>query len=151
MNNVKAISADLVVYFGNKRIENKDFLPLSLTHREPIFKYNFKSNKYYTFIIVDPDAPVGYWIHYCIYNITDKDKGVKYYIYSPPAPPPKTGPKKDGRHRYYCILYEQEEKIIGKKPILGRDFIDYLEFRNILGVSLESVAYVAFICKSGEY
>lgn len=149
MNNTKIISADLELYFGNLRVQNKQFLPISTTYTKPFFYYDFQPDKYYTFVIVDPDAPVGYWIHYCVYNITDGSRGVEYYIYNPPSPPKNTGPRKDGRHRYYCILYVQSGKITGKKPIKGRDFKEYNYFKDLLGVVLEPVEYVSFVCKSG--
>ncbi len=149
LKNVNAISNDLIVYFKNIKVTKGMLLPLSLVQIKPTFSYNLEPNKYYSFIIVDPDAPVGFMIHLCVCNITITNKGFEYYIYKPPAPPAGTGPKKDGEHRYFCILYEQESKIVGKKKLLGRGFKEYDDFKDLLGVDLNAIAYKYFCCKNG--
>ena len=149
LNNVKNISSDLLVRFNNKSFSNGELLKLSEVKDSPDFYYDFELGKYYTFVIVDPDAPVGFWIHECIYNLTVNNIGNIFYSYSPPSPPVRTGPKRDGRHRYYCILYEQDEKI--GKLLIGeeRGFKEYRDFRGLLGVVLMPVIYRYFVCKSG--
>jgi len=150
MNNVKSISADLVIIFNNEKIKNGTLLPLNFVQSQPKFHFPIEENKLYTFIIVDPDAPAGYIIHQCVYNISlnPSIKATQYYIYIPPNPPAGSGPNKDGKHKYYCILYEQNEKVTGRKPIMGRGFKDYDDFKKLLGVSLDAIAYKFFFCKT---
>lgn len=151
INNIKSISGDLSIFFNNKNVLKGELLPLSLVQKEPIIKYNnINPGKYYTLVIVDPDAPIGYHIHLCIYNITTNSPGFKYYIYSPPSPPANTGPYNDGRHRYYCIIYEQSDKITGNKPVLERGFKSYDDFKKLMGVVLTPVAYKYFVSQNNN-
>lgn len=152
MNNTKAISSNLVVIFGNNKISNGEFLRLKEVQTQPKIGFKLEPNKIYTFVIVDPDTPKGYHIHQCTYNLSINSKitPVQYYIYAPPSPPPGTGPNKDGKHRYYCIMYEQDGKIEGRKEMLGRAFEDYDYFKKLLGVPLKAVSYKYFVCKNGN-
>ena len=149
LNNVKNIPSDLLVRFNNKSFSNGELLKLSEVKDSPDFYYDFKLGKNYTFVIVDPDAPVGFYIHECIYNLRANGIGNIFYSYSPPSPPVRTGPKRDGKHRYYCILYEQvgiiRENLRGEE----RGFREYRDFRDILGVVLLPVVYRYFECKNG--
>ena len=149
LNNVKNIPSDLLVRFNNKSFSNGELLKLSEVQSAPDFYYEFELGKNYTFVIVDPDAPIGFWIHECIYNLSSNSIGNIFYDYNPPSPPVRTGPKKDGRHRYYCILYEQEGKIRDNLVEKERGFKEYKDFRDLLGVLLKPVIYRYFVCKNG--
>lgn len=66
-----------------------------------------KTDKYITIIMVDPDAPTKeihtnrYWLHWLIIN---NDKTINEY--NGPNPPIKSG-----NHRYFILIFEQDNKI----------------------------------------
>ena len=137
--------------FGNNNIEDGVHMPLFAVQNEPkihysgIFPNKQKIYKYYTFIIVDPDAPTGPHIHQCIYNIMgDKvQKGTVLLPYYPPTPP-----KGSGEHRYFCILYEQSAQII-KLPVVNKDKRAYKKFDDFtkkIGTKILPIASKFFIC-----
>ncbi|XP_014362357.2 CEN-like protein 4 [Papilio machaon] len=91
-------------------------LPKQVFSDEPLFQYALAdSKKFYTIIMVDPDAPPQtegeFFLHMLKSNIPGlalrakesiKTFGIDYRGYKPPAPPRGTGP-----HRYITLLYEQ--------------------------------------------
>ncbi|XP_072932745.1 phosphatidylethanolamine-binding protein 1-like [Epargyreus clarus] len=93
-------------------------LPKQVFTEEPLFQYALAdSKKFYTIIMVDPDAPPQidgeFYLHMLKSNIpglalkakeTSKTVGIDYRGYKPPTPPRGTGP-----HRYMSLLYEQAE------------------------------------------
>ena len=136
--------------FGKKNIEDGEHLPLFAVQNEPkihyseIFPNNQKIDKYYTFIIVDPDAPTGPHIHQCIYNIQgyNVQKGTVLLPYYPPTPP-----KGSGEHRYFCILYEQVAMII-KPPVVNKEKRAYkklFDFMKKIGTKITPIASKYFI------
>ena len=151
-NKPQNYSKFLYVMFGKNSIQDGVHMPLFAVQTEPkihysgIFPNRQKIDKYYTFIIVDPDAPAGFMIHQCIYNIPgDKiQKGTVLYPYHPPSPP-----KGSGEHRYFSILYEQAE-MITKPPIVDKDKRAYKKFdvfKKKIGTSLTPIASKFFICQ----
>lgn len=141
----------LYVMFGNNYIQDGAHMPLFAVQNEPkihysgIFPNRQKIEKYYTFIIIDPDAPTGPHIHQCIYNILgDKvQKGTVLLPYYPPTPP-----KGSGEHRYFCILYEQAA-MITKPPVVNKDKRAYKKFdvfKKKLGTKITPIASKFFIC-----
>ena len=98
---------ELSVYFGNKKIKNEEEVDLYQVQLKPKIKFNIPANKYYTLIMVDPDAPSilnpinKYWLHWMV--ISNNETIVNF---QPPNPPPNTG-----KHRYYIYLLEQQSKI----------------------------------------
>lgn len=155
---IKNYSNYLTVVFRKKVVNDGTFFYLDEVQKEPIIKYdlmgNANKNKYHSFIIVDPDAPVGFHIHECIYNIYEGEveKGTFFYYYAPPNPPKGSGPNRDGKHRYYCVLYEQEGKIekdlgIGER----RGFANYGEFMKLLGVKCNAKGSKYFVCQFDKY
>ena len=142
----------LYIMFGTKNIQDGEHMSLFSVQNEPkihyseIFPNRQKIDKYYTFIIVDPDAPTGPHIHQCIYNIPgDKvQKGTVLLPYYPPTPP-----KGSGEHRYFCILYEQAEKIT-KPPVVNKDkraYKKFLDFTKKIGTKIIPIASKFFICQ----
>ena len=137
--------------FGNNSIQDGVHMPLFAVQNEPkihygeIFPNRQKIDKYYTFIIVDPDAPTGPHIHQCIYNIPgDKvHKGTVLLPYYPPTPP-----KGSGEHRYFCILYEQAKKIT-KLPVINKEkraYKKFIDFTKKIGTKITPIASKFFIC-----
>lgn len=146
ISNITPIEPTLEIKFKNRKISNGQELPLILTQTRPTYSFPLEPNKYYSFIIVDPDAPVGFWIHYCLVNITTTYPGYQYYVYNGPNPPQGTG-----KHRYYCILYEQSKKTSDRLPISDtRAFGDYNMFKDLLGVELVAITYKYFVCEYGK-
>ncbi len=143
------------VMFGNNKIEDGVHMPLFSVQNEPIIHYNeiFPNNqkiyKYYTFIIVDPDAPAGFMIHQCTYNIPGNkvQMGTVLYPYHPPNPP-----KGSGEHRYFCILYEQSS-IISNPLVVNKDKRAYKKFSNFkkkISKSITPIASKFFVCEYGK-
>jgi large subunit ribosomal protein L35 len=97
----------LPVYINNQLVQNKDILLLEVTKSEPKIKLNLEKDKYYTIMMVDPDAPskenpkYKYFLHWLIINTNDK-----IIDFMPPSPPIGSG-----LHRYYICLFEQLNKI----------------------------------------
>jgi phosphatidylethanolamine-binding protein (PEBP) family uncharacterized protein len=150
INKPRNYSEYLYVLFENN-IKDGVHMQLSAVQNEPkihysgIFSNRDRINKFYTFIIVDPDAPAGFMIHQCIYNIPgDKiQEGKILYPYHPPNPP-----KGSGEHRYFCILYEQSEMIINL-PVVKKDKRAYKKFdvfKKKLGINITPIASKFFIC-----
>lgn len=138
------------IIFGKYNVKDEDILKLKAVQNEPTIDFSrfgqLVKNNFYTFIIVDPDAPAGFMIHQCIYNIPQDNvkNGTIYYDYHPPLPPVGTG-----KHRYFCILYEQktkiEEKLVMKEK---RAFKKYRDFTKLLKVEIIPKASKFFICES---
>jgi phosphatidylethanolamine-binding protein (PEBP) family uncharacterized protein len=151
-NKPQNYSKFLYVMFGKNSIQDGVHMPLFAVQTEPkihyseIFPNRQKIDKYYTFIIVDPDAPTGFHIHQCIYNIPgDKvQKGTVLLPYYPPTPP-----KGSGEHRYFSILYEQAD-MITKPPVVNKDKRAYKKFdvfKKKLGTKITPIASKFFICQ----
>ncbi|RVE54910.1 hypothetical protein evm_000277 [Chilo suppressalis] len=93
-------------------------LPKQVFIEEPLFQYPLAdSKKFYTLIMVDPDAPPQvdgeFYLHMLKSNIpglalkskdSSKTVGIDYRGFKPPVPPRGTGP-----HRYMSLLYEQSD------------------------------------------
>ena len=137
--------------FGTKNIRDGEHMPLFVVQNEPkihysaIFPNRQKIDKYYTFIIIDPDAPTGPHIHQCIYNIPGDNvqKGTVLLPYYPPTPP-----KGSGEHRYFCILYEQAA-MITKPPVINKErraYKKFIHFTKKIGTKITPIASKYFIC-----
>ena len=146
--NCKNYSKYFYILFHNKMITDGDHLSLEDVQCEPIFRFDrmglANKGKYHTFVIVDPDAPVGFWIHQCLYNIPEDriNYGKTLLPYFPPTPPSGTG-----EHRYFCILYEQKDMITKDVEVNGRGFARYADFTKLLGCSMLPKASKFFICE----
>ena len=151
-NKPQNFSKFFYIIFGDNSIQDGVHMPLFAVQTEPkihyseIFPNRQKIDKYYTFIIVDPDAPTGHHIHQCIYNIPgDKvHKGTVLLPYYPPTPPKGTG-----EHRYFCILYEQAEKIM-KPPVINKEkraYKKFIDFTKKIGTKITPIASKFFICQ----
>lgn len=125
---------ELEVYFNNNKIKNKQIMPLETVQMQPQIKFNLESNKFYTILMVDPDAPskdnpiYKYVLHWLVYN--NNEIAVNFM---PPAPPSKSG-----LHRYYICLFEQPNKIresIKKYPRHNFSVKDFVKQYNLNLVS----------------
>ena len=115
------------VYIKNIELIDKKLYPLDLFYTGD--KLNIKSQidptKYYTIIIVDPDAPNRlnpinkYMIHLLVIN-----NKTTIFDYAPPNPSANSGP-----HRYHILLYKQSNKLdISNIKILSRGKFDLDKF-----------------------
>ena len=97
-----------------------DTFPLeSLTERPKVDleKLGKLTDKNLTLVMVDPDAPSAKnpscrsWLHWIETNVntktTDIRTGREIVQYQPPTPPSGSG-----KHRYYFLLYEQNDKTV---------------------------------------
>lgn len=145
------------VMFGDKLVHDGDFFTLDDVNRPPKYRFNRMRNsnigKFHAIVMVDPDSPLGFYVHQCIYDIPvdNVTYGKVFYAYTPPNPPAGSGPEEDGRHRYFCILYEQGEKIDRELEPVERPFKTYKDFTTMLGTTLMPKASKYFICEHGVY
>ena len=150
IENIKAknYSKYFYVLFGKTNVNDGIELDLQTVLQTPTYNFDrmglANKGKYHTLVIVDPDAPAGFWIHQCIYDIPADNitYGKTFYDYMPPNPPAGTG-----NHRYFCILYEQKDKIGEKLEAGKRAFGRYGEFTKKLRVGLMPKASKFFICE----
>ena len=124
----------LTVYFGNKKIENEEIVDLKEVQHKPNIKFNIPAGKFYTILMVDPDAPSRehpnnkYWLHWMVVNNYDT-------IMNFEPSNPRLG---TGEHRYYIWVLEQQKEI--KVPKYSRQkfpvqqFIDNYKLKTIAGV-----------------
>lgn len=97
---------ELTVYFKDIKINNKMSIDLDKVQEQPKIQFT-PANKFYTILMVDPDAPSAedpvnkYWLHWLVMN--NNEVVVRF---NPPKPPKNTG-----KHRYCIYLLEQQTKI----------------------------------------
>lgn len=105
--NLEFIKNAIELKINDKKINYDDTLTKSNTSIKPTIKYKSLNSKYYTIIMIDPDAPshenpiYKYYLHWLIVNT--KDTIVDYVGSNPP--------KDSGNHRYYTCVFEQKDKI----------------------------------------
>lgn len=101
-------------------------------------------NKYYTLVMLDPDAPspknwaARSWLHWLVVNIKDAnvESGFTVTEYNPPTPP-----EGSGMHRYVFLLIEQTKEQTHYFPILERKSFDINKYAkenklgNVAGLS----------------
>lgn len=120
-------TTDLTVKF-NSSVGRYTITPLNagvtLNHsdtlNEPNVSYDYKPNTYYSFLMIDPDAPYPedtFWadyLHCLIINIESANNiwsGDIKMEFKHPAPPPESEP-----HRYCIFVFETSVKISWPTP-----------------------------------
>jgi len=124
----------LNVYFGDKKIENKEYIDLQSVQHKPNVNFNIPAGKFYTILMVDPDAPSHkdpankHWLHWMIVNNNDT-----IVDFQPSSPPQGTG-----EHRYYILLLEQQNEIkvptYPRQKFAVKQFIKNYKLKPIAGV-----------------
>ena len=102
------------VHINGKKINYDDNFEANTVQSKPDLIYDLQAGKYYTLLVIDPDAPsranpkYKHWLHWLKVNIIKNiNSGIEIVGYNPPTPPAGTG-----YHRYYICLLEQKEGII---------------------------------------
>jgi phosphatidylethanolamine-binding protein (PEBP) family uncharacterized protein len=110
---------------------NKYLSPNTAKNKPKIELLNTDSNKYYTLIMHDPDAPVGNYVHWVIANIPGKNlnAGDTILSYKGPVPPPPASLT----HHYIFLLYEQPDKL--SLPITVSNVTEMSKLLNLLKLS----------------
>lgn len=109
-----------IVYQG-KTIQYGENVPLNNTKSTPTVNYAKSPGKFYTVIMVDPDAPSPanptkkYYLHYLVVNQSANSTGDTINQYTPPNPP-------EGTHRYYTCVLEQKAPIKGLREFKRENF-----------------------------
>lgn len=135
MNNYKE---NISLSFQGNVLSYGDRTTVEDTKFPPIISYNKENNKWYTLIMVDPDAPSSknpinrYWLHWLIINQTNNSEGNIINKYQGPQPPNGTG-----THRYYTCIFEQGGKIL-KLNELQREKFSLSKFVEDNGLELIS-------------
>jgi|688.fasta_scaffold299961_3 phosphatidylethanolamine-binding protein (PEBP) family uncharacterized protein len=97
------------------KIENEKYYDLEDVQYKPQIKFNIPANKYYTILMVDPDAPspddnyYKHWLHWMIINNNET-----VIDFKPSSPPPGKP------HRYYIYLMEQLNKLDLKSHLINK-------------------------------
>lgn len=104
---------DIIV--NGQTLKYGDYIELQFVKstKVPTLKFTMKTNKMYTIMMIDPDAPFPndprfrYWLHWLRININSSNEKtiLEYY----PPNPPKVQDK-NGKHRYYICIYEQSNE-----------------------------------------
>ena len=97
-----------------------DTFPLESLAERPkveLQKLGKLTEKNLTLVMVDPDAPSAKnpscrsWLHWIVSNVNTKTEDIRtgreIVKYQPPSPPSGSG-----KHRYYFLLYEQNDKTV---------------------------------------
>jgi phosphatidylethanolamine-binding protein (PEBP) family uncharacterized protein len=122
------------LYFGLNEIKYGELLKKQETTIEPTIQFNKKRDKYYTIIIIDPDAPsptnptYKYFLH-----MLKTNSNVNTVEYTGPNPPINSG-----IHRYYTCVFEHDKPISNTIESFSRPNFDLKSYvkenkLNILG------------------
>lgn len=130
----------LEVFIGKTMIHNGIILPYDKSTAKPQIIFDHDPKKYYSSLMVDPDAPAKYWLHLLIIN---NDQVLAEY--QPPEPP--VG---DGLHRYMFYIFEQPKFLdenniknyIGKKVLTNRGNFNFGDF--IAQFQLKELGHIYF-------
>ncbi|ATZ81096.1 phosphatidyl ethanolamine-binding protein [Bodo saltans virus] len=92
----------LNIKFNGNIISNPNFIyDKKIFSEQP--NINLNNDKNYTIMMIDRDAPIldkgKYWLHWLIVNTNET-----IVPYHPPTPP-----QKSGIHRYYILIFEQQQ------------------------------------------
>jgi len=120
-----AANKQILVEYDKRSINcGNNYKLTGLFDRRPTVKFNnqFETGKYYTLVMLDPDAPsrknpkFRSWLHWIVINIQSGrvKNGTEVVSYRPPTPPPGSG-----KHRYIFFLLQQEQRL--KKVITVKD------------------------------
>ena len=106
----------MFIEYGERSITcGKKYKLSRLFEKRPTIKFGNENGKgkYYTLIMIDPDAPrredpvFRSWLHWLVINIKNGQvsNGTEIISYNPPTPAVGSG-----RHRYVYLLFQQEQK-----------------------------------------
>jgi phosphatidylethanolamine-binding protein len=134
---------DLTVKINDITVKDGEKIPLNQTQTKPIISFNKESNKLYTIIMADPDAPFPsnpkykYWLHMLTIN-----NNMEFAPFNPPSPPAGSD-----YHRYFIFVYEQDHKINMNEmePIKERNNFKLADF--VHKHSLKEISSVYFMTK----
>lgn len=127
----------LYVQFDNTVIENDMEIPLDQVQIQPHIKFNKSTEKLYTIMMFDPDAPFSkqynkQWLHWLVINTNEI-----VIPFSPSNPP-----KDSGMHRYFIFIFEQSTKININKYIIDKSKFDKNKFISIF--KLKPISYIMY-------
>lgn len=139
----------LEVFYKNVKVNNNQYLKPSDANLKPSIHYPAESNKLYTFIVHDPDAPIGNVVHWTVINIkgSDINTGNEIIKYKGPAPPPGSG-----IHRYIFLVFEQKTEI--QHNIITNNIIPMNKLLSELGLqnnqSIYTIHFTSSYSKGGK-
>ena len=133
------MNSDIIVKYGDVKIEDGVFLTPLQTAKQPIVTYDTTDiNDKYTLILYDSKAvsPSGNHNHWLVINIPcnslrrgDLNKGTTLLSYKGPAPPSGSG-----QHKYTFELYKQNGDL-GKTVMDEKDrIISFNAIKNKIGI-----------------
>ena len=132
MNNYKD---NINVLYNGRQLTYDDNITIEESQIAPVVNYNKDINKWYTLMMVDPDAPspsnpkYRYWLHWLVVNQSTDSDGNIINEYNGPNPP-------EGSHRYYICILNQPSYISGikkqeRKRFQVSDFVNEYDLKLI--------------------
>lgn len=121
------IKGNIIIKYEDILVNCNDKLTKEQTKNEPYLKLDNKSYLY-SIIMIDLDAPVSKKIKKVYLHWLKVNTDTTLKDYTGPAPP-----KGSGNHRYFILIFKQENKI-NDKNISERhtfDLIDYVKKNNL--------------------
>jgi phosphatidylethanolamine-binding protein (PEBP) family uncharacterized protein len=94
------------VFYGKIQVQDGNYISKEQASTLPKIVLDVKPKKFYTVLLMDPDAVGGNKIHFLLINYSLYKKGNIILPYVGPNPP-----KDSGVHRYYFLLIQQESFI----------------------------------------
>ena len=139
----------LTVFYKNVKVNDGQYLKPSDASLKPTMHYPADSNKLYTLIMHDPDAPVGNVVHWTVVNIKGSDikSGKEIIKYKGPAPPSGSG-----THHYIFLIFEQKTEI--QDNIITNNVIPMDKLLSQLGLqnnqSIYTIQFTSSYTKGGK-
>jgi phosphatidylethanolamine-binding protein (PEBP) family uncharacterized protein len=122
---------DFKVQYGQTVVVNGPILTKSETQSAPNISFPH-TEKLYTLVMWDPDAPNPSYVHWIVTNIKSSNNigpNNEVLPYTGPNPP-------SGIHRYYFGLFEQLQNIYPEKPERSRFNIDtFIKNNNLIKIN----------------
>jgi phosphatidylethanolamine-binding protein (PEBP) family uncharacterized protein len=112
MNRIDSYKNNITIQYNGIQLNYDDEATIEETGNIPIVNYDKDPNKWYTLMMVDPDAPspsnpeYRYWLHWLVVNQSIKSDGDIVNEYNGPDPP-----QGSNTHRYFTCVFEQQNPI----------------------------------------
>ncbi|RZC39023.1 PBP domain containing protein [Asbolus verrucosus] len=120
-----------IIYPDDKRVELGQELTPHDVKSQPSVKWDSDPDKFYTLLMIDPDAPsrkypfVGEFNHWLVGNIKECDLSTADIIaeYKGSFPPKYTG-----LHRYIFLVFEQKDKLTFEEKVAKDSRLQRMRF-----------------------
>lgn len=139
MKRIDNYKNNINIQYNETRLNYDDKATIEETRNSPLVSYDKDPNKWYTLMMVDPDAPspsnpeYRYWLHWLVVNQSTKSDGNIINEYNGPDPPVGSS-----THRYFICVLQQPEYISTSIKKQERKKFQVSDFVNEYGLKLIS-------------